>query len=81
MELTGKLIKIGTTTEKNVRKFGLETPGQYVQKIEFTLFNKNCELLDRFFEGDSVKVFFDVRGKEYDGKLFNTLNCFKIENV
>jgi hypothetical protein len=81
MELTGKLIKIGTTTEKNVREFVIETGDKFPQQIKFTLFKDNCSKLDSFFTDDTVKVFFDIRGREWNGNHYNTLNCFKIESV
>ena len=38
----------------------------------------NC-LLDAVSEGQEIKVFFDIRGREYNGKYFNNLVGWKIE--
>lgn len=88
MELVGVIINIGETEtvgQKGFKKrlFAIETREQYPQKVQFELVQSNCDKIDQFAEGDTVRVTFDVRGREYTGsdgetKYFNSLNAWKI---
>lgn len=52
--------------------------------VTFMLQNENCELADKFKEGDKVKVEFELKGREWNGphgvKYFNTLVITAIEH-
>ncbi|MEM1219025.1 MAG: DUF3127 domain-containing protein, partial [Bacteroidota bacterium] len=72
-EAVGKLLKKYDTEQKSqtfqAREFVLEVvDGQYPQFIKFQLTQDRCSLLDPFEEGAEMKVHFDLRGREWNGK-------------
>ena len=84
-EVDGKLHKIFDTEQKTdnfrAREFVLEVvDGQYPQMVKFQLTQDKCELLDGQNEGDEIKVHFDLRGREWNGKYFTNLNAWRIES-
>jgi single-strand DNA-binding protein len=83
-ESVGKLYKKFATESKSekfqVREFVIEiADGQYPQLIKFQLAQERCQLLDGYEEGEEIKVHFDLRGREWQGKFFSTLNCWRLE--
>ena len=44
-------------------------------------FEEKVEMVDRLKVGDSVKVSFDLRGREYQDRYFVNLNAWKIEGT
>jgi single-strand DNA-binding protein len=83
-ESVGKLYKKFATESKSekfqVREFVIEiADGQYPQLIKFQLAQERCQLLDGYEEGEEIKVHFDLRGREWQGKYFSTLNCWRLE--
>jgi hypothetical protein len=84
-EVDGKLHKIFDTEQKTdnfrAREFVLEVvDGQYPQMVKFQLTQDKCEMLDTHSEGDEIKVHFDLRGREWNGKYFTNLNAWRIES-
>lgn len=53
--------------------------GKYPQDINLEFLQDKVSLLDSFSEGQQVKVSFDIRGREYNGRYFNNLVGWKIE--
>ena len=53
--------------------------GKYAQDINIEFMQDKVSLLDDVSEGQSVKVAFDIRGREYNGRYFNNLVGWKIE--
>lgn len=85
-EAVGKLLKKYDTEQKSqsfqAREFVLEVAdGNYPQFIKFQLTQDRCALLDPFEEGAQVKVHFDLRGREWNGKYFTNLNAWRLENA
>ena len=82
-EAVGKLLKKYDTENKTqtfqAREFVIEMPGQYPQMIKFQLTQDRCAALDPFNEGDQIKVQFDLRGREWNGKYFTNLNAWRLE--
>ena len=88
-EATGKIHEIFETQQKTdnfkLREFVLEIEdGQYTQQIKFQLTQDRCSLLDKFSNGDEVKVAFSLRGRAYTNKegktmYFTNLNAVKLE--
>lgn len=83
-EVEGKLHRIFQTENKSAsfqaREFVLEVPdGNYPQLVKFQAVQERCAQLDNFREGDQVKVQFDLRGREWQGKYFTNLNAWRIE--
>ncbi len=85
-EVEGKLHRIFPTEQKSTsfsaREFVLEVPdGNYPQLVKFQAVQERCALLDTFAEGDRVKVSFDLRGREWNGKYLTNLNAWRIERA
>lgn len=82
-EVEGKLHKIYETEQKTdsfqAREFVIETEGNYPQFVKFQLVQDRCALLDPFEEGQMIKVHFDLRGREWNGKYFTNLNAWRLE--
>ncbi len=92
MEVIGQL-KVKSDTHKVSDKFqkrdfvlatDLSTP--YPQYVTFQVNQDKCELLDKFTEGSTIKVHFNLRGREYNNptkgmQYFNTLEAWRIELV
>lgn len=83
-EITGKLIKKFNIESKTqtfqTREFVIEVmDGNYPQFIKFQLTQDRCGLIENFEEGQQVKVHFDLRGREWQGKYFTNLNAWRIE--
>lgn len=53
--------------------------GKYPQDINLEFLQDKVSLLDSVSEGQEIKVFFDIRGREYNGRYFNNLVGWKIE--
>ena len=85
-EINGKLIKKFDVESKSAtfqaRDFVIETiDDRYPQMIKFQLTQDRCSVIDPFTEGDQLKVYFDLRGREWNEKYFTNLNAWKIENA
>ncbi len=52
---------------------------KYPQDIKFDVVKDKCAMLDSFKPGDDVQVNFDIRGREYNGKYFVDLSCWKLQ--
>jgi hypothetical protein len=53
--------------------------GAYPQRIKMELTQDKCQLLDSYKEGDKIKVSFNIRGSEWQGKYFVNLQAWKID--
>ncbi len=85
-EVEGKLHRIFPTEQKSAsfqaREFVLEIPdGNYPQLVKFQAVQDRCSTLDNFNEGDRVKVSFDLRGREWNGKYLTNLNAWRIDRA
>jgi single-strand DNA-binding protein len=83
-EIVGKLLRKYPTESKSdkfqAREFVIEIQsGTYPEFIKFQLTQERCSLLDSYNEQDEIKVHFDLRGREWQGKYFTNLNCWRIE--
>lgn len=83
-EATGKMKWIGTTQSFpsgfSKREFVVTTAhDKYPQDIKFDMVKDKCALLDGFELGQDVQVNFDIRGREYNGKYFVDLSCWKLQ--
>ena len=92
-EITGKLIQkypIQTVNERfRKREFVLELEDNvngnvYTNYAKMQLVQQKCELLDRYNEGDIVKVNFNIKGNrwERDGEVrfITSLDAWRLEN-
>ena len=83
-EIEGKLTKVYPTENKTdsfqAREFVIEiTNGNYPQFIKFQLVQDRCSIMDNHNEGDTIKVYFDLRGREWNGKYFTNLNAWRVD--
>jgi len=83
-EVEGKLVKKFDTESKTesfqAREFVIEvSSGNYPQMVKFQLVQDRCSIVDEYNEGEVMKVYFDLRGREWQGKYFTNLNAWRIE--
>ena len=87
MNIAGKIKLIGETkivgNGFKKRDLVLLTNEKYPQSILVEMTQDNCESLDRFKQGDEVKVAINIRGREWTSpqgevKYFNTIQGWKI---
>lgn len=94
LEVNGHIVFKGQTqqiTEKyKKREFVIEIAEEingntYTNYAKFQLSQSKCDVLDRFNEGDHVKVNFNIKGNrwERDGKVnyITNLEAWRIENI
>lgn len=94
LEITGKIEVKGDTQQVSEkfkkREFVLElieeiNGNAYTNYAKFQLVQNKCEQLDRYKEGDKVKVWFNVKGNrwERDGKVnyITNLDAWKVESA
>lgn len=60
------ILKVGAPEEK------------YPQEVKFQLVNDNTDLLDFIQVNEQVEVTFELRGREYNGTHYVTLNALKV---
>lgn len=84
MEISGKII-VESPLQTGVSKSGnnwsrkdyvIETPGQYSKKIAFSVMNDNIDKLGLALNQD-VDIQIDIDAREYNGKWYNSINCWK----
>jgi len=64
----------------NVREFVVTTDAdKFPQDICLQCVKDKVEMVNKLKEGDKVKVSFDLRGREYQGRYFVNLNAWKID--
>ena len=91
MELLGKIKLIGdikTFGDNGFRKRELviTTDEQYPQHILIEFIQNNCELLDNYSIGQTVRVGINIRGREWESpegeiKYFNSIQGWRIEKL
>jgi len=83
MEIKGKIFRIEDeqTFDSGFKKreFIIETEGDFPQLIKFELIKDKILLCDKLFEGMVVTVHFNIRGRDHNGKVFNSLQAWKID--
>lgn len=84
MELTGKIIVLQDTETVGTKGFQKRvfvvetTEDKYPQKIALEFTKDKCDVLDGFSVGQNVKVEFNIRGSEYNGRYYVSLQAWKI---
>ncbi len=70
------------TASFQAREFVIEIQsGNFPQFIKFQLTQDRCSAIDPYSEGDQIKVYFDLRGREWNDKYFTNLNAWKIDKT
>jgi hypothetical protein len=83
-EITGTLHKKFDTESKTAtfqtREFViLVADDRFPQYIKFQLAQDRVGIIDAYQEGNEIKVHFDLRGREWQGKYFTNLNAWRVE--
>ena len=81
-QITGaiKLINPTQTFDSGFQKreFVVTTKEQFPQDLKFELVKDKCAVLDGYKVGQGVSVDFNIRGSEYQGKYYVSLQAWKI---
>ena len=84
-ELTGKVktvMEVQTFSSGfTKREFVVTTDEQYPQDIKFELIKEKTSLIDSYKENEPIKVSFNVRGNEYNGKYYVNLQAWRLEKA
>lgn len=86
-EFTGRIKTIGPTQSFGANNFlkreivVCDENARFPQDIAFSFVKDRCSVLDAFHEGDLVKISFDIRGREYNGRHFVDLSGWRIERA
>jgi hypothetical protein len=84
MEVFGKIIVLGETMTVGSagtfrkRTIVVETQEQYPQTIPIDFVQDKTEILNAYKVGESVKICINIRGNEYNGKYYVSLNGWNI---
>ncbi len=85
MEITGRIKLIGdeqTFPSGFVkRQIVITTEEQYPQDIAFELMKEKTSLINGYNVGETLKVHFNIRGSEYQGKHYVNLTAWKLEKA
>lgn len=57
----------------------IETPGQYPQTIPVSFIKDNISKLNGLREGDSVTVYYNLRGNEHKGRFYAEIQGWRVE--
>ena len=63
----------------SVREFVITTGDKYPQEVIFQTVNDKMDIIAPYGQGQEVTVSFNVRGREYNGKYYNTLDAYKVQ--
>ena len=64
----------------SVREFVITTAdAKYPQEVIFQTVNDRMDVIAPYGVGQEVTVSFNVRGREYNGKYYNTLDAWKVQ--
>jgi hypothetical protein len=89
MEVIGRIKVVGKTATFGSngfrkRELVVTTNEQYPQDINIEFVQDKCDILDKYKEGQSVKVSINLRGREWinpqgEAKYFNSIQGWRIE--
>jgi hypothetical protein len=66
----------------SVREFVVTTPDEkYPQDILFQTINDKMAVLESLGVGQQVEVSYNVRGREFNGRYYNTLDAWKVQII
>ncbi|HRS53709.1 MAG TPA: DUF3127 domain-containing protein [Bacteroidales bacterium] len=88
MEITAKLIEKlqvlkGEGKNGNWVKasFIVETLDTYPKKLCFIAWNEKASIIDNVLENETIKIYFDIESREFNGKWYTDLKMWKIEKL
>ena len=66
----------------SVLEFVISVPdGKYIQDIILSLVNDKIDIIKPYVVGQEVEVSYNLRGREYNGRYYNTLDACKIQST
>ena len=84
LKVTGKVVHIGAiepvSDKFKKRIIAVETSGEYPQTVAVEFTQDKCELLDKYSVNEEITIYFNLRGREWNGKYFTNLNGWRIES-
>ena len=84
-EITGKIKIIGETqtfdSGFSKRQIVITSDEQYPSDIPVEFFKEKANVLNGYKVGESVKVDVNIKGSEYQGKYYVSLNGWRIERT
>jgi single-strand DNA-binding protein len=76
-KMIGVVKKIGEKvqiTEKFAKKeINIETNSKYPEVLQFEFINDKCSLIETVDVNDAVEISFDIRGREWEGKILYSI--------
>ena len=63
------------------REFVVRTDEMYPQEVKFELYKDKITLIDDFQVNEMVKVSFNIRGSQWEGRYFTNLQAWRIERM
>lgn len=90
MEILGKLVKVlpdvtGTSSKGKWIKnnFVIETSeSNYAKQVCFISWEKDKgSLIKNINIGDEIKVYFSLESREFNGRWYTELNCFRVDEL
>jgi len=83
LEITGTIKEIFDTqtftSGFSKREFVITTQEQYPQQVKFEMTKDRADIIESLSIDDFVKVSFNIRGNEYQGKYYVSLQGWKVE--
>lgn len=85
-EFNGTIKLIGETEEIGLNGFTkrlmvVDSDEQYSQPIPVEFVKDKCSIPDSYRVGDKVKVSYNIRANEYNGKFYVSLQCWRLERA
>ena len=90
MELAGKVIAVlearggvskTTGNPWKMQDYVIETHEQYPRKMAFTVFGEDKINQFNIQMGEEINVFFDINGREYNGRWYNDIRAWRVDRV
>lgn len=81
VHLIGDEQVVGSAGTFKKRTIVIATNEQYKQYVPIDFVQDKCSILDKYSVGQEVKISVNVRGNEYQGKYYVSLNGWKIEGL
>ncbi len=89
MEITGKLSKklaiqkgASARGEWQKQEFVIEyQEGQYPSYICFNVWGDRVHDLEKYREGDEMKISFSISAREYNGRWYNDIRAWRLEHA
>lgn len=82
LQITAKIKHINETEvisdKYKKRTFVVTTADKYPQDIMFQCSQDKVDVLNGFVPGHEVTVSFNLRGREYNGKYYNSLEAWRV---